>query len=298
MTSRTAAPVAAPGRNPSRGALIEWLPVIAGVLVVGTPTFYSLANGIWQQDEYAHGPIILAAIAWLIWDRREVLLAAAEHAAPKTGYALLIFGLLVYVAGRSQEIGILEIGALIPILAGVLLAMRGWGALRALAFALLFVIYLIPLPGFFVDAITGPLKQHVSTIAEQILYSAGYPIARNGVVLNIGQYQLLVADACSGINSMFSLSAIGLLYLYLMRYKSWGHNALIVASLIPIAFCANIVRVIVLVLITYYYGDEAGQGFIHGFSGMILFVIALVVLLALDAILRQIFKSDRAPQHS
>ncbi len=80
---------------------------------------------------------------------------------------------------------------------------------------------------------------------------------------------------------MFSLSAIGLLYLYLMRHKSWLHNGLIVASLLPIAFCANIVRVIILVLVTYHFGDAAGQGFVHGFSGMVLFVIALIVMLLL-----------------
>jgi exosortase/archaeosortase family protein len=84
---------------------------------------------------------------------------------------------------------------------------------------------------------------------------------------------------------MFSLSALGLLYLYLMKHKSWLHNALILVSLLPIAFCANIVRVIILVLITYHFGDAAGQGFAHGLSGMVLFVIALIGILFLDAIL-------------
>jgi len=165
--------------------------------------------------------------------------------------------------------------------------------LRALWFMLLFIAYLVPLPGFFVDALTLPLKQTVSEIAVQILYAAGYPIAHTGVILNVGQYQLLVADACSGLNSMFSLSALGLLYLYLMRYKSWLHNGLILASLLPIAFCANIVRVIILVLVTYHFGDAAGQSFVHGFSGMALFVIALMTILLLDAILARVFKPTR-----
>ncbi len=146
--------------------------------------------------------------------------------------------------------------------------------------------FLVPLPGFFVDALTGPLKQLVSAIAEQLLYAAGYPIARSGVVLTIGQYQLLVADACSGLNSMFSLSALGLLYLYLMRYKSWLHNGLLLASILPIAFCANIVRVMILMLVTYHFGDAAGQGLMHGFFGMVLFVIALLILFGFDSLLR------------
>jgi exosortase B len=283
------------GRQAGDQSWMEWIPVIGGLLLLYVQTFYNLANGIWQEDEYAHGPIILAVILWLIWDRRQVLLDASARTAVVPGCALLVTGLLLYILGKIVDIRILEIGALLPILAGSLLAMRGWPALRSYWFMLLFIVYLVPLPGIFVDAITGPLKQNISAIAEYILYSAGYPIARSGVVLTIGQYQLLVADACSGINSMFSLSAVGLLYLYLMRHKSWLHNGLILASLLPIAFCANILRVMFLVLVTYHFGDAAGQGFLHDFSGMVLFVIALLLILVLDAILIRVFRRRAQP---
>lgn len=282
------------GSNPpTQSSWRAWVPVAAGLLALYVPTFHNLAQGIWNDDEYAHGPIILAVIVWLIWDKRQVLLEPATSTAPKMGLGVLIFGLLMYILGRSQGITILDVGSLFFILGGVLLAMRGWPGIRAFWFMLLFIAYLIPLPSIFVDVVTGPLKHYVSLIAEYILYSAGYPIARSGVVLTVGQYQLLVADACSGINSMFSLSAIGLLYLYMMRHKSWWHNGLIIASLVPIAFCANITRVMFLVLVTYHMGDAAGQGFMHGFSGMVLFVVALILLLLLDAILARVFK----PRH-
>ena len=278
----------APGIKPAQGGAgwLEWLPVIAGLLVLYIPTFYDLATTLWQQDDYAHGPIILAVIVWLIWQQREALAAVPVNTAPLPGFGLLVFGVLLYAVGRSQDIIMFEVGALAPVLAGVLLVARGREGLRALWFPLLFIVFLVPLPGFFVDALTMPLKQNVSVIAEQLLYMAGYPIARNGVVLTIGQYQLLVADACSGLNTMFSLSALGLLYLHLMRYPSWLHNGLILASILPIAFCANIVRVMILVLVTYHFGDAAGQGFLHNFSGMALFVIALLILFGFDALLR------------
>jgi len=272
----------------------EWLPVVAGLLILFVPTFYDLAGTHWERDDFAHGPIILAVVVWLIWDKRQVLLTAPTRTAPIAGVALLVFGLLFYVVGRAHDVILFEVGALAPILAGVLLAMRGWPALRASWFMLLFIAYLVPLPGFFVDALTLPLKQNVSEIAAQILYAAGYPIAHTGVILNVGQYQLLVADACAGLNSMFSLSALGLLYLYLMHHKSWLHNGLILASLLPIAFCANIVRVLILVLVTYHFGDAAGQGFMHGYSGMVLFIVALIVILLLDAILGRVIKSRKA----
>ena len=277
-----------PDAKPGRGGAdwLEWLPVAAGVLVLYLPTFYDLATTIWQSEEHAHGPIILAVIVWFIWEERKALLIATARTAPGPGYSLLVFGLLLYALGRSQGIILFEVGALAPILAGVLLATRGWEGLRALWFPLIFIVFLVPLPGFFVDALTVPLKQHVSEIAEQLLYAGGYPIARNGVVLIVGQYQLLVADACSGLNSMFSLSALGLVYLRLMRYPGWLHNGLIIASILPIAFGANIVRVMILVLVTYHLGDETGQGFTHSFAGMLLFMVALLMLLGLDGVIR------------
>jgi exosortase B len=205
------------------------------------------------------------------------------------GWVLLVFGLLAYAVGRSQDILILEIGSQILVILGALLVTLGMSAARALWFALFFLLFMVPLPGFVVDAATGPLKGYISVIAEEALYAAGYPIARNGVTLTVGQYQLLVADACSGLHSMFSLSAMGLLYLYLMQRTSVARNLIIMAAILPIAFVANIVRVIVLILVTYHMGDEAGQGFLHGFAGIMLFVIGLLFLFMLDWILGFIF---------
>jgi exosortase B len=282
-------------KPPSNAAArLEWLPVLAGLLVLYVPTFYDAATTFWQTDENGHGPIILAVIIWLIWQERAVLLTAPRHPAPVAGLVVLVPGLLIYVVGRAVGVALLEIGSLAPVLTGVLLAMRGWPALRALWFPIFFIAFMVPLPGIFVDAMTGPLKQYVSQIAAQILYAAGYPVARSGVILTIGQYQLLVADACSGINSMFGLSAVGLLYLYIVRRSSWLHNGLLIASLLPIAFCANVVRVMFLALITYHFGDRAGQGFLHGFSGMVLFIVALLVIFLLDNILARLIRPRAA----
>lgn len=271
-------------------AWLEWSPVLIGLLILFVPTFYAAGTTYWQSDENAHAPIILAVIVWLAWQKRAVVLAAPPHRLPAQGIALLVFGLLLYMLGRSQDIALLEIGSLTPIIAGVLLAMRGSRALRALWFPLFFVVFMLPLPGFFVDALTGPLKQHISEIVEQILYTAGYPIARTGVMLTIGQYQMLVADACSGLNTMFSLSALGLLFMYLTQRASVLHNVIILASILPIAFLANIIRVLVLMLVTYHFGDAAGQGYLHGGAGIVLLMAALGVLLLVDAILARIIK--------
>lgn len=250
------------------------------------PTYYTLATTLWTTEEQAHGPMILIVAIYLIWRRRDRLLAdAAIKTRPVLGGLIMLLGLLLYVFGRSQDILMFNIGSQIPVLIGILLITRGVPALKALWFPIFFIVFMIPLPGFVVDAVTGPLKQHVSELVEAILYYAGYPIARSGVILIIGQYELLVADACSGLNSMFSLTAMCLLYLHLMRHTSWLRNGIIIAGIIPIAFFANAVRIIALVLVTYYLGDEAGQGFMHGFAGVLLFIISLLFLFALDSVL-------------
>ena len=173
----------------------------------------------------------------------------------------------------------------ILMLAGLLLIFRGPPALRAAFFPLFFLTFMIPLPEALVAAVTAPLKSAVSAVASNLLHVMGYPVGRSGVIMTVGPYQLLVADACAGLNSMFTLEALGLLYMNLMGYTSLKRNVALAILLIPIAFAANIVRVMILVLVTYHFGDEAGQGFVHGFAGMVLFMVALVLTLSTDKLL-------------
>jgi exosortase B len=270
--------------------LLEWWPLLLGMLALIIPTTFTLANGIWQSEEQAHGPLIMLVVIYLLWEKRSVILDSQHKTMPIVGWLIFVLGLLVYILGRSQSIILFEVGAFVPVLAGILLIMRGEQALKQLWFPLFFILFIIPLPGFLIDGLTGPLKQNISLIAESVLYHAGYPIARSGVTITIGQYQLLVADACSGLHSLFSLSALGFLYLYLIQRKSWWRNGIIIASILPLAFFANIVRVMTLILVTYHFGDEAGQGFIHGAAGILLFVVALVGLLTLDSLVGKIWK--------
>jgi len=153
-------------------------------------------------------------------------------------------------------------------------------------FPLFFMLFLVPLPATMVDAVTQPLKLAVSSVATTILFGAGYPIARTGVILQIGQYQLLVADACAGLHTLFSLEAMGLLYLNVVRHTSLLRNVALAILIVPISFMANVIRVIVLALITYHFGDEAGQGFLHGFAGLVLFMAALLLITGADSLLR------------
>lgn len=274
--------------------LKEWWPILAGLLVMYVPTYLNAATALWKYEDQAHGPLILLVVLYLFWVNREVLISrVAARPSPAWGGFLLALGLLLYIFGRSQDVLILDIGSQIPVFAGILLIMRGSQTLRALWFPLFFIVFMIPLPGFFIDAVTLPMKMAVSYVAEHLLFWAGYPIARSGVILHIGQYQLMVANACAGMHTLISLEALGLLYLNIVRHDSLFRNVTLAILIIPISFAANVIRVMVLTLVTYYFGDEAGQGFIHGFAGMVLFVVALTLIMMVDSILQHLEKRSQ-----
>lgn len=267
-------------------AIKENWPVVLGLLVIFIPTLLSLANGPWRQSEYAHGPIVLLTALWLFWQLRDAVINSESLPENRLGITLLIFGCLLYALGRSQTILFIEVGSAIPIILGAVVLTKGVNAAKRLWFPIFFLLFLVPLPGFLIDVLTGPLKNQVSAIVSELLYLLGYPIARNGVVLTIGHYQLLIADACSGLNSMYTLTALGLLFVYLKRKTTTArHITLMVLAILPIAFFTNVARVIALSLLTYYFGDEAGLSFSHDVAAVTEFFIALLLLVTLDSTL-------------
>ena len=269
-----------------RDALPDWLPVLVGMLVLYVPTFYRLFTGLWATEEQAHGPIILLLALWLMFRQWPAMLARADGQPSATGWPVLGVGLLAYILGRSQGIIAFEIASFILLLAAVLMLKCGHGALRVQWFAFFFMAFMVPLPGPLVGMLTMPMKMAVSWATEHLLYAAGYPIARSGVILQVGQYQLLVADACAGLQTLLTLEALGLFYLNVVRHSSAFRNVALALLIIPISFTANVIRVITLSLVTYYLGDAAGQGFLHGFAGMVLFITALLLIIGVDAFLQ------------
>lgn len=276
--------------KPELARYVWLLPILIGLCALYVPTYMVLAETVWASDEQGHGPIILALSLWLMWNKRAEYLSLPDRPAFASGIALFVFGFSLYFVGRTQQLDTFEVASQIILLAAVFLVTKGWAALRLMLFPLFFMIFMVPLPSIFVQTMTVPLKMLVSWCAEAILYRFDYPVARTGVVISVGQYQLLVADACAGLNSMFTLEALGLLYMNIMKYTSLARNITLAILIIPISFCANVVRVMILILVTYHFGDEAGQGFVHGFAGMVLFLVALTLILTTDSILGVIFK--------
>lgn len=268
-------------------ANLPWVLIALGLVAMYGPTLYDLFTTLWSGSEQGQGPVVLTLSVWLIWRKWPVLNdTSASAPRPVMAWPLLVFGGLAFTLGRSQDIWLFEVGSVVLMIAGAVLLLRGPAQLRAIWFALFFMLFMIPLPGAVVDAMTQPMKMAVSYVAEHVLYAAGYPISRTGVILQIGSYQLLVADACAGLHTLFTLEAIGLLYLNVIKHSSTLRNIGLAILIVPISFAANVIRVMVLALITYHFGDAAGQGFLHGFAGMVLFLSALVLIISADTGLR------------
>jgi exosortase B len=266
---------------------LPWVVFGVGLLGMYGPTFYDLIRLVWLSEQTSYGWIVFILSIWLTWRKwPEFDTMEGARPLPAVGWPLVVFAGALYAIGRSQGILLFEVGSLMPMLMGGLLTLRGYRQLKAMWFPLFFMLFLVPLPAPLIDAVTQPMKIAVSYVTEQILYRIGYPISRTGVMIQIGPYELLVADACAGLNTLFTLEALGLLYLNVVRHSSVFRNIALAILIVPISFTANVFRVMVLTLITYHFGDAAGQGFLHEFAGMVLFLTALTLIIVADSALR------------
>lgn len=270
-------------------ALIQQLkerPVLLlGLLVTVIPTIITLAAVSWTTEAGVHGPLVLATAGWLVWRSWDDIVADARPGALGLAVPLLVLGCAIYGFSRAYNFLMTEVAGLLLALLAIAYAFVGRRVLARMWFPIFYLGFLIPLPGWAVDSLTQPLKIFVSDAVTWLLATAGYPIAQQGVALYIAQYELLVEDACAGLNSIVSLTAVGLFYIYLVHNASWKYSALLFAFLLPIAVLANVIRVVILVLLTYYAGNDVAQGYLHDFAGIVTFVSALALVFLLDSAL-------------
>jgi exosortase B len=268
--------------------------LVLATFVAYIPTFNRLIQGPWQSEQEGHGPLIIAASLWLVWASREKLKTVRLSPAPIVGWLVLLLGLAMLFMARTQDVISVEVLSEIPVISGCILMLCGWKVLRTLAFPIGFLFFTVPAPGWMVDGATVPLKVFISDLVTRFLYAADYPIAQNGVVIMIGPFQLLMQDACAGMNSIFALSAIGMFYVYAFRWKSKLRSLILLAAVVPITIVANFLRVLALVLTAYYGGIDLVDGVVHDLTGIALFVFALTLLFTLDGILGLIGGIGRA----
>lgn len=280
---------AQPQKNLIRSISLADLVLIAGAAALLLPTMIQVGEFNWTTEQGGHGPIVLATGLWLLYREIKSSKSPRQPGNLIIGTLSIIALLVVYTLARIT--GILEIeafamyGALIA--AGYLLF--GGKLIRSIWFPLLYLALTLPPPDTVVAAVTQPIKIAISQWAVSVLHAFGYPIASSGVTIQIAQYELLVAAACAGLNSIISLGAICLFYGYLRHRTNFASFAVIVLSVIPIAVFSNFVRVLILILITYYLGESAAQGFLHDFAGLTMFAVALLTVFVIDSIFTRLF---------
>ena len=266
------------------------LMLLAGLALVTLPTMAFVARVSWTTESGAHGPIVLFTGLWLLWrlwpDARPLV---APAPAVLAGIGLAITSPL-YLVARIAQIVEIEGYLMYAVVLATAYAVIGLPAMKRLWFPLLYLGFMFPLPDTVVAALTGSLKTGISHAAVVFLYKFGYPIGSAGVMIQVGQFQLLVAAACSGINSIVALTAISLFYVYMRHQADWRYALLLTMFILPVAIFTNFVRVVILILITYHAGDAAAQGFLHNFAGLMMFTVALLTIFALDSGLEPIWR--------
>lgn len=256
-----------------------------GLATLAIPSLISLAQEAWTKEAGVHGPIVMATGIWLLVRSWPEISTLAVPGRVWLGSLGMLIALPIYILGRAFGFISVEIAALLLLLLAVAYLYIGAAALKRIWFPIFYMGFVVPLPGWFMDQITAPLKVFVSWSATHILSFVGYPIVREGVTLYVDQYQLLVEDACAGLNSIISLTAIGLFYIYLLHNASWRYAMLLFVWIIPAAIFANLIRVMLLVLITYHFGNAAAQGFLHSTAGLVMFVAALLGVFLVDKLM-------------
>jgi len=256
-------------------AHLAWGSVLIGALLAAVyyRVLAKLVTDWWQIPDFSHGFLVPVFAAYLVWDKRESLLAT-KVVPTWSGVAVVALGLAVLLLGVYGAELFLSRVSLVILVTGLVLCFGGWELLRELRFALLVLLLAIPIPAILFNQITLPLQILASKLASALLPLFGVPVLREGNVIVLPAMKLEVAEACSGIRSLVSLFTLSIFYGYFLEKSVWRRALLALAS-IPIAIAANAVRILGTGLCVQYWDPDKALGFFHEFSGWVIFLVSL-----------------------
>jgi len=255
--------------------------IAAGIVALVAPTLWSLSRYHWSTSDGAHGPIILTSGLWLLFRQRDHFRFCPRSI--KIGWLALGPPLLLLILyARTFRLLGLEATAVYATL--LLMALFYWGpqTVRTQWVPITYLAFLIKPPDILIVELTQPLKIMISQVAAAVLHAADYPVAASGVLIQVAQYELLVQQACAGLGSLLTLLAMGMIYVHLTRPATRGHVLMLLLSILPIAVLANLLRVLILVLLTYHVSDAAAQSFAHEMAGVFTFAMSMFGMLLVD----------------
>jgi exosortase A len=261
--------------------------IIAGCLtLIYFPIIKGLVHDWINLPDFSHGFLIPLLFLYFLYKRRTQLITL-KPSANWAGLSLIFIGVMLLLVGNlSSEYFTMRFSILI-VIGGVILFLLGKAFFKILLFPIIFLIFMIPLPSILIDQITFPLQIIASKVAAQTLYFIGVPVLREGNIILLANTSLEVTEACSGIRSFISLLAVSVVFSYVTQKRTWN-RVLIILSTFPIAVIANAARVSGTGVLAYQYGDSVAQGFFHGFSGWILFIVAFLCLFGIGSVISRI----------
>lgn len=259
--------------------------LIAAIFV---PVIKLLYTSRWEAVDYTHAYFILPISLYLVWARREQIQAALSRPQRTVwwGGLVVIIALGLFILGEREEYLVVSSFSFIPLVFGIIAFVYGLGLLRLVWFPILYLLFLVPPPLGVLDAVTLPMRYGVSIVVAKLLTAMGYPIIRHGLFLQMGEHDIYMGAPCSGFRSLITLLSLGLVYIYTLK-GSPGKKIFMSSFIVPFALVGNVVRVMILCFITYYMGAEAAQGVLHDASGIVMFVILILLLMALERVLER-----------
>ncbi len=269
------------------GGWLGWWRAAALVLLAGWLYFHIIIHlaAQWSKDpNFSHGFFVPIFSLFLLWQDR-VRLSKLPSQPSLWGLPILIFAVMILVLGVLGAELFLSRVSLLLVIAGLVIFFEGWSFFRAVLFPWAFLLLMIPLPAIVFNQITFPLQILASKVAAAVLPLGGVPVLREGNIINLPAMPLEVAEACSGIRSLLSLTTLAIIYGYLMEKRIWTRVVLALAS-IPIAVAANSFRIVGTGLLVQYWDPDKAQGFFHEFSGWLVFVVSLLMLYLLHQLLQ------------
>lgn len=236
-----------------------------------------LVTSDWSREAYSYCYLIPFVVLYLIWDKRGDL-ASIPSAPSWKGLVPIVLGLLLFWPGElGGEYLTLYISFWLVIV-GICWMHLGWQKFKTIAFALVFMLTMFPIPQFLYNKVSLKLQLISSQLGVAMIKLCGMPAYREGNIIDLGFTQLQVVDACSGLHSLISLIILCLLMAYFFKAHFWKRAVLLISS-IPLAIFANSTRIALTAILSKYFGTEVAQGFFHGFSGWLIFVFCIPILL-------------------
>jgi exosortase len=269
--------------RPSQLASYAALALSATILYFGV--LRGLVTDWWTDENYSHGFLIVPLAGYFVYERWTRLREARVEPWTVLGLAGVLGALLLLAAGILASEFFLTRVSIVVMLASVVLFLWGPQHLRLLAFPIGFLLLMIPIPAIIFNQIAFPLQLLASRFGETVVAGFGVPVLREGNVIVLATTTLEVAEACSGIRSLISLLALGIVYGYFTEDRVAG-RALLALATVPVAVLANGLRVAGTGIAAHHIGPAAAEGFFHTFSGWLLFVAAFVMLLGVSRVIR------------